>query len=294
MGINLRQASAPHTTNGKPRLQIDPPEGVRLDVVSPNWCDSTTWYEKAIEVLAETLTDSGDGLTFNSSSSNWIDTTHGKLTGENDLDVKYKPVVKVASVEKTPDTPFGAGGEGDYAINYAAGTITFHNAPSSAPVVDYWKAAGSEWTIKPAAGRILRITEVEVQFSENIDLKDSVIFQAYGLVDVFAPQLLDTADPAGPYPSGTLIPLGVPTIYKTIRDYINESSLAYPAIPALGGSSRGTSQPVRIFQWPYKERGTTDLKSSAGMEIRIKLENDQVFGGEMAVATFYGLSEAEA
>jgi hypothetical protein len=53
------------------------------------------------------------------------------------------------------------------------------------------------------------------------------------------------------------------------------------------------SGPVRIFRWPYAERGTTDLKSSLVMEIRVCLENDVEFGGDFAVATFYGTSETE-
>lgn len=281
------------TAKGKPRVQVDPPEGSRVDVVSPNWCDKTTWYANSVVVQDETLVDSGDGLTFNSANENWIDTTHGKLTDEDTLSADCVPVVKANSVEKTIDAPFGVGGDGDFSINYGTGSVTFHSAPALPVTASYRHQNGSEWTVKPKAGKCLRLTTVEVQFSRNAELKDTVIFQAYGFVEHFAPSLLDTATPPGPYPAGTLIPIGTATTYKTMMDYINDASGAFPEIPAMGGTPRGTSQPIQIFQWPYDKRASTDLCSATGMEIRISLESNQVFSGDFAVATFYGISEDE-
>ena len=77
-------------------------------------------------------------------------------------------------------------------------------------------------------------------------------------------------------------------------DYINEAELSYPSVPKMGGTSwRGMAGPLHIFQWPYAARGTTDLTSSTGLEIQIKLENNTPFGGDIAIATFYGTSEDE-
>jgi len=106
-------------------------------------------------------------------------------------------------------------------------------------------------------------------------------------VDVFAPQYTPT-----PYPSGTLIPIGSPTIYKTMMNYIDEANGAMPEIPPMGGAGwRGTSQAVQIFPWRYQ--AMTELVSSYGMEIRIQLQHETPFGGDVATATFYCLSEPE-
>lgn len=273
---------------GHLEVTIAPPSGSRVDVVSLNWCDKTTWYESSEAVENEMLVDSGDGLTFNSANPNWIDITHGKLTGEDTLAGNgLVPVIKANGVDQTEDDPFG-GDTHDFSIDYAAGTVTFHSAPATPVTASYHHENGSKWVIKPHAGKVLRLTMVEVQFSKDIIITDTLTFQAYGKVQFFAPHL--TPDP---YPVDTLIPIGEPTVYKTMMDYINEASGSYPEIPAMGGEVRGTGQPIQIYRWPYAERASTDLHSSLGMEIQITLHNDMAFGGECAVATFYGMSQNE-
>jgi len=263
----------PKNSRGKSRIQVDAPEASRLDVISVNWCDKRTWYPKSTEVLDETLSDSGDGLTFNPATSRaWVDVMHGRLTGEYALRAEYQPSVEVDSVAKTENPPGTT--DGDYALDYLTGNVTFNASQAGKTVVvkHYHFVNGSEWIIAPADGKLVRVTQVEVQFSENIILTDSVKFQLYV--------------------GGN--PYGQPTVYQTMYDYINESSLAYAQIPSMGGAGwRGMNGPVRVFRWPYAERGTTDLKASLAMEIRVSLENDAEFGGDFAVATFYGTSETE-
>lgn len=274
---------------GHQEMVIAPPAGSRIDVISVDWCDKTTWWPESDRIEDETLTDSGDGLTFESVNPFWIDTTHGKITGENNLNGDYTAIIKANGVMKEEDEPFG-GDSNDFSINYENGSVTFHEEPATPVVATYSKANGSNVIIQPKSGKIIRLTKVEVQFSKNIELTDAITFQAYGYVDVFAPHLLDTADPLGSYPSGTKIPIGNPTIYKTMLDYINASAGAYPEIPAMGGESRGMAQPIYIYRWPYADRGSTDLVNSYGMEIRCGLENNVPFEGEHAVAVFYGIS----
>ena len=266
----FRSFPNPKTSRNHPKVTLDPPEGSRIEVISPNWCDPTTWYEESESIIGETLSDSGDGLTFNSAHDHWIDCCNGKLTGESLLHDTYHPAIYDNAVEKTESSPGTT--DGDFQINYTTGDVTFNQAPTGPVTADYHYENGSTFIVKPTSGKILRLTTVEVQFSENVEIMDTVIFQLY----------------VGGYPYGN------PTIYKTMMDYINEASRAYPSIPAMGGASwRGMSQPVHIFQWPYSERGALDLRSSLGMEIRISLENDTEFTGNVAVATFYGISEDE-
>lgn len=269
MSIDLRQP--PKTSRSHPLVTLAPPEGSRLDVISVNWCDKTTWYPKSTKVTDEVYSETDATHFAPATERAYVDVTHGKLTGETDLRATYAPVVKVNDVTKTESSPGTT--DGDYQIDYTTGVVTFNASQTGKTVkVTYHYVGESEWVIAPAAGKLVRVAQVEVQFSENIDLKDTVKFQLYV--------------------GGS--PYGDPTLYQTMYDYINEASLSYPSIPQMGGSSwRGMTGPVRIFRWPYSERGTTDLKSSLAMEIRVSLENDVEFGGDFAVATFYGTSETE-
>ena len=260
----------PKTSAGVQKVQLVAPEGTRLDLITPNWCDKSTWVQESAEVLAETLTDSGDGLTFNSINANWIDTSHGLITDEDRLDAKYLPVIKANGVLQVEDDPFG-GTQNDYSLDYASGDVTFHAAPTGPITADYWKAGTSLWTLAPAAGKVIRLTAVELQFSEDVVMNDTVQFQVYV--------------GGGPY--------GDPVLYKRFTDFVNASEGSFPAIPAMAGAGRGTRSPIRIFRWPYLDRGTTDLKSSLAMEIHISLVSNTSFGGEFATATFYGVTEDE-
>lgn len=262
--------STPRNDRNVMMVQMDAPAGQRIDVVSPNWCDKTTWYAGSGQALNEVLVDSGDGLTFNSANTHWIDVTHGKLTGEDNLAVGYSPSIWADGSPMIEDLPFG-GTQHDYTVDYVAGTVTFHEAPTKPVTASYHYADSSSWSLAPTAGKLLRVVSVELQFSADIEVTDSVHYSLH--VD------------GQPY--------GSPTVYKTMADFVNESAGAFPAIPALGGAARGTSQPMYIFQWPYDRRGTLDLKSSLGMEIHIQLANDTPFGGEHAAATFYCISEDE-
>ena len=145
--------------------------------------------------------------------------------------------------------------------------------------------------LKPSAGKRLAIKSAEVQFSSDVEMSDTVIFHTYGYVDVFAPYLLTTATPPGPYPPGTLIPIQK-TVYKTLHQFIDESNGANPPIPAIGGADwRGVQHPVTVFPWNYA--AALPLSSAAGMEVRVFLEHDDEFGGSYSTATFYALSEDE-
>ena len=268
-------------------------EGTPVDFLSPNWCDKTTWWYTSTPVVDETLTDSGDGLTWDSVNVVWIDVTHGKITQEHRIHATHKLVVKVDSVEKTEHPPGTT--DGDYTVDHLLGKVTFDASQAGKTVTaTYSKMVDSAWVVTPDTGKKIRFTVVEVQFTHDIVLNDTVVFEFYGIVDVFAPQLLDSADPPGPFPSGTKIPLGSPRRYQTMMDYINEAQRAYAEFPAIGGGSwRGLQQKVQILRWPYQEEATRDLMAAAGMEVRIRLENDNEFGGTNAYVTLYAMSEEE-
>lgn len=284
----------PRTTDGKEVVTVWPAEGAKITFYSFNWADRTTWYYRAVRVVDETATceDPGTYTQYKVANPNLIDTYHGKISSEDFLaDAQgnsYRVVVKVDGVEKTEQDPH-LGSGGDYTIAYETGVITFLSAltDSSVVKVTYHYENGSEWVVAPNPGKILKIRKVEVQFSEDIVLTDSILFQPYGPVEIWAPNLLDN-----PYPAGTKLPLGNPDVLKTMQDYVNDANGAFPSIPVLGGNGwRGTKSPIHIFQWDYQT--LTEVSSAKGVEVRLKLEHDIPFEGSVGVATFYCLSEDE-
>lgn len=277
-------------------VSIHPTEADKKTYYTQNWADPTTWYEGATRQVDEVLTDSGDQLTYNtvaqaSTKKHIVDTYHGKLTNEHTLKDSsansYRVEVKVNDVVKTEQDPH-VGSGGDYTVNYDVGTVTFGAALQGSDVVKMTyhlvdRTAGdgsaSVWTLKPTSGKVLEIAKVEVQFSTNIVLTDSVAFQAY--VD----------------PPGIPVPGSDEDIYKTMMDFYNDANGAYPAMPALGGSGwRGCPETIYALPWQYQ--AVTKLAASDNVEVRLCLKHDEPFTSNnanpaVATATFYCLSVDE-
>jgi len=270
------------TSDNRIRVAIEKSNSTSLDIFTPNWCDKTTWYQGSTRIVDEVANDTGNHLTYQLAHTFLIDTYHGKLTGEDDFKDangnSYRIVVKVNdSIKIEQDPHYGTGG--DYTINYTAGNITFLNALQANDVVKvtYHYAQSSAFYIRPAAGTSLSIDVSEVQFSKDVEITDTIIFQTFGYVDVFAPQLVNN-----PYLPGTKIPLKT-FKYKTMNDYQNAAFKAYPSYPALGG--RGQTQEVIVFDWDYQRSLT--LIANYGMEVKIFLEHDAPFLGTYATASMY-------
>lgn len=266
------------------RVSTEPAEGSRVTIISPNWADKTTWLWKSIQTLGVTMVDSGDQLTYNPPSGKegpWVDNYHGKYSNEDYAVTEegHIPRLKVyvdtggGPVLKTEQDPHTGSG-GDYTVDYSTGDITFLSALGVSDVVtaDIYEVGSSEFFIKPEAGKKLKIVRVEVQFSKDISITDTVKYQ------------LNIA--SSPY--------GDPVIYKTMQDYVNESDGAYPIIYKTTDASptwRDLSDDVQTLPWQYA--AITELKSSLDMDIKVSLEHDVPFDGSYAVATFYCLSYVE-
>jgi hypothetical protein len=281
--------------DGSPLLASRKPDAPKLTFITPNWCDRTSWYPSSVYVEDEVAGDSGDHTTYELDHQGVVDTYHGKITFEDFLkdgsNRSYRVAVTVDAVAKVEQDPHTGSG-GDFTVDYVLGKITFLTALQGTEVVKvtYHYANGSSFVVAPLAGKTLVIEKVEVQCSDDLEMNDTFVFQAYGLVDVFAPQLMG---PPYNLPSGTKIPLGDPLKYKTIGDIVNDCNHSYPAYPVLGGSGwRGNKKPLWIFAWDY-DVGTTLLHYSYGMEVRISLEHETKCGGTSATVTLYCTSESE-
>lgn len=281
------------TSDGSRVVATQKSDQEKLTIISHDWTDPTTWYSNSVRVVDEVPTNSGDDQEYHLANKWVIDTYHGKLSKEDFLKdsdgYSYRATVKVNDVVKTEQDPhYGSGG--DYTINYLDGYVNFTSAldPADVVKVTYHRATDSRFLVKPQAGKILKIHYVETQFSKDVIVTDSTHFQPKGYVDVFAPQYTPV-----PYPSGTLIPLGDPVIYKSMRDYQNDANRSYPTYPAIGGNGwRGMADDIVVFVWDYTS--STQISSKAGMQIDIFLEHDLPFEGSYATVTFYCLVEPEA
>lgn len=288
---------APKTSDGRPRYALEKGTATKLNFFTHDWTDPTTWYSKAVRVVDEIAVDTGDHQTYQLAHTKVIDTYHSKVYQEDYLKSpsgnSYRVTVKVNDVVWLEEDPhFGPAGDGDFTIDYANGRIIFAEPinPAHQVKVTYHYATTSVFVIAPLPGKQLAIDFVECQFSDDIVLTDTVIFQPYGFVEAFAPQYCTTN--GGPYPPGTKIPLGNPLKYKSFTDFQAEATKAYVQYPAMGGDNwRATPQKLTIMNWDYL--ASTLIQSSKGMEIRVFLEHDTPFGGWYSTATFYCRSEDE-
>jgi len=287
--VNLKALLTPVDTKGRAYSVPWVTEGSRTTKISHRWNDPTTWIGQATQKTNQSCSANTAGQEYAMPDQNIIDVYHGKLWEEEDLDPSHRVSVEIdtgggwtAVTEKDPHS-----GVGDYTVDYAAGTITFNPTIDAGASVraSYYCAGGSQYILAPDAGKRLLIKSAEVQFSSDVEQADTVIFETFGYVDVFAPQLMPGI------PSGTKIPIKK-TVYKTLHQFIDESNGSYPQIPAIGGSSwRGVQHPITVFPWNYA--AALPLSSAAGMEVRIYCEHDIPFAGSYATATFYCLSEDE-
>lgn len=328
------------TSSGERKVVVGPREGSEKYIYTHNLCDAATWFETAATVTEATATDSGDQVTWDATGHVcFIDLRHGRMFKEDSMtdQADYDVLVEVSTdagatwAPKTENTWETA--DGDFDFNYEEGKVVFNSAlgGSDQVRVSGEKMVNSLSTIKPAAGKRLKLEYVEVQYMSDIVLNTNVTFEIYGYVQVFAPALWDGYDPPGPYPTNTLIPL-VKETYKRIQDFFSESTGPFPTIEAHGGayvveevvgasniqdklndgyailgisdqgpnwtalmSVRAGDRAMKhpLITIPFKYLAFRDVRSSYGMEIRVCTANDVQLGGTFASVTFYCTSETE-
>lgn len=259
-----------------------------LTVNTHDFGDRTTWYQKSVQVLTETLTDSGDGLTFNSINANWVNMDSKKLTYDYKVvperDGTYsdrstrRPVVVVNSVQlndiSLPATP-------GYTVDYANGKIVFGASQSGKTVVvTYWHNNGiarcSEWILNPPSTMAYLLDYIEFQFSKNISFSTNIHVEAWAGADV------------GTYSdfNNTLYDTGMgqnKSIYRGANDFLNIcTNRSSQIIPAFGGLTND------VFIFPFDYLIQTQIRSSQGTLIMFAMEGDTPYGScEIATGTFY-------
>lgn len=252
-----------------------------------NFADKTTWFSESVQVVTESLSNSGDNLTFSSSNEYWIDLRHGKMHAEDTWNAggTYNVTVTVDGEEKTECVCWnGVIDPGyDYRVDYRSGSVIFATEQTGSVKASYHYAAGSAFILKPDPGKEIEIEDAEAQFSSDTEYNSGILFRVYGPIAIFAPFLMQSN--GGPYPDDTKIPLDEEE-FKSMHQIIDEAKGAYPIIPAIGGP-RGMTSDMHGF--PFRYGTIRALKSSLGLDLRISVRDDIPFGGERSTATFYSV-----
>jgi len=286
-GENVNLINVNTSSNKHMKVEVEPREGVGLNFYSPNMCDRTTWYENSTPVTEFSMTDSGDLITWNTNGTHggpWVDLTHGKLFQEDLLTtatpaylckVEVSTDVGVTWVEKTENTFNDT--DGDFSVNYSVGTVTFNSALGGS---DQVRASFSKppatmiFTIKPSAGKRIRMIHVECQMSVDIGFTSNVEYQVWAYNPYDLPNKVQVKS----------------SIYKTIGDFLYESTGVYPQFPKLDiNGPRGIPQDIIVV--PFNYTATRDILDSQGVEIR--MVQGQEFTGYICNCTFYCLEETE-
>ena len=264
----------------EPSIFTGPSATRSVSLVSHDLSDRTTWYQKSVQVVDEVLTDSGDGLTFTSINTDWINIDNARLTythkqilkrdGSFGKHADWRTVVKVDDVVQTTG----------YTQNFATGAITFGASKAGSTIkCTYWHNNGvsnpSEWLLAPPSGKKMLVQHVELQFSVDIVINNTVRFEIWagaslGTYGTFASALWEAG--YGQFRAD----------YRNARDLINAANQGQGTIPAIGE----LTQDVVVMPFNYVQALTLD--SAVGTLFRmVLLDNLPFTGGEMCTATFY-------
>lgn len=300
----------PKTSTGLPRFAVEASDSEKFQVYSPDLTQKRSWYRNskrhdAVELQAESLTSYVVPLVYKTGNFQDGDVSHpivdlqSGLVNQEEfiLDPQgrsYRVEVRVGQgffddatilVERdlqaaNPDT------HGDYIVDYDEHRVVFRVArdPADKVWMTFYEAWSSEFIIAPPPGMSLQLSQIEAQFSTDVVMNDTVVFDAEGYAAVFAPAEVA----AGNLQPTDLVPVspGGAFVYKTMRNFLADSYKSYPSYPPLGGTGwRGINADTVIFDWDYLY--ATPLIAEYGMRIRVYMKNHRPFGGTYASVTFY-------
>lgn len=216
---------------------------------SHDFSDRSTWYQNSLRITDETLTDSGDGLTFTSAHPYWVDIYGKRLIflrnrinkrdGTLTTHSAYAVIVKIDSVLQTSG----------YTVDFTTGAVTFGSSQSGKVVTcSYSHNDGvtnrSEWVLAPPAGKTYYLDHVEIQFSKTITFSNTVRFEVWAgnTITYFTSANWSDAIFDGGYGQ-------MRADYQDVRGIINQCNLGTGAIPAC--TNAGTTADVLVFPFDY-------------------------------------------
>lgn len=260
----------------------------------PNFCDRCSWWQDASYVVQFSMTDSGDGLTWNTGGTHtfWVDGSHGRIMFEGMVDAAMQaagypsivPVVEVYEggswVAKTEDSQAADFGDnpstaGDFYINYRDGEIVFRTSQAGKQVRASFYKSQDELTfvIEPDSGYWITLEYAEIQASSDLVIKSDIVYE-----------LWQGGAKVGEYR------------YKNVNNFLQESTGPYPVFPAVGSTEkvgqyvyRGTQQSWVTI--PMKYLRARCLRSDSSSQLKVKVFKE--FGGEFCNGVLYGATGEE-
>lgn len=284
----------------RPIVVTEPRVGDETIYTTHNFCDKVTWFADSQRVVNKVLTSS-DGYRWDTGDTYIVDMISGRVQDDDGLVEEqqllnpgdphsYQVIITVDDEEKVMREPLEMAG-GDYEVFWEDGYIkSFEDWTGKTVVASYSYATTSTFILEPLPGRDLNIEAAEADFSEDVIMNDGIEYSVYGYSDVFAPQL--------GLPSGTRIPLST-VKYKRLSQILNEAIGSYPIVTVYGSESetrnlssaeyRRNQRGLKSFvqSIPFRYGTVRNLKSSYGLQLRVKLTHDREFSGSLASLTFY-------
>jgi len=258
-------------------IYTGPPNTKAVSIVTVDLTDRTSWYQKSVQVVDETLTDSGDGLTFNSVNPWWVN-IYGRLTytykqipkrdGTFGAHTDWAVIVSINNVIQTSG----------YTVDYVTGKVTFTGSQSGNIVkATYWHTNGvtnfSEWLLVPQAGMKYIVEHVEVQLSTDVVMTSPVRMEIWAGGNLSAygsfPDYLFNAG-YGQFRSD----------YRGMRDLVNAANLGQGVKAACE-----LKNDVIVLPFDYVQAFTLD--SAVGALFRFTALGGIPATGELLTATFY-------
>jgi len=249
-----------------------------VSIVTVDLTDRTSWYQKSVKVVDEILTDSGDGLTFNSINPWWVN-IYGKLTytykqipkrdGTFGAHTDWAAIISINNVVQTSG----------YTVDYITGKVTFTSSQSGNAVkATYWHTNGvsnfGEWLLVPPTGMKYIVEHVEVQLTTDVVISSPVRMEIWAGGNLSAygnfPDYLFNAG-YGQFRAD----------YRGMRDIINAANLGQGVVKAACEMTND----VIVLPFDYVQAFTLD--SAVGAMFRFTTLNNIAATGELLTATFY-------
>lgn len=264
----------------EPSLRLGVAGADSLTIITHDWTDRTTWYQKATQQIDLALVqNSSTEYQAEEGKRFWVNIDGPKLTydykrlflrdGSFAFEGDYRVVIKVDDIVANPTT---------YAVSFLDGKVTFGSPPSGAVTSTFYENDSienpSEFLVKPVIGHVLYVEHVEIQFSRTLQFTDQMLFEVWA-----GGSMEDYGDFSNGY-----FEAGYGqnrSIYRSHRDLINWCNNQYPMIPACGELTDD------ILVYPFLFMVAIPLRYETGILFRMCLVNNTPLNGELSTATFY-------
>lgn len=246
------------TTSNIQKVSVYESEGTFATIVSHDFTKKSTWYQNSTSVTGETLTNT-TGNTYKTANTNLINLTNGLQFGEDSLQSTYPINIYDNSILQSSG----------YTIDHDLGEVTFTSAPTGPVTADYSYAGNSTFRIVPSPGKILSMKHAELDFSVNVNIS-KVHFDIYA----YNPNDL---------PNKVLVER---VTYNNMRDILKVAN----EVTTIQGIDDLTQDVIRAV---FLYGRVIQLKDSQGIEMRISIDSDEPFSGEMGTISLYTVEEDE-